>query len=171
MAVPKVVLSNTVPSSLTHTDEAALLARLHMAGFGKRSWTEAAFASLLRDAHTYALLATLSDERAGFVLWRTMAEEAEILTLAVAPEWQRQGIAMVLLQSMKAELVPHEVKECWLEVGVRNNTARALYRKAGYVECGRRPGYYRCPDGTREDALLMRRKLPISQVCSMMLKL
>ncbi len=76
--------------------------------------------------------------------------EREILNLAVAPEFRRLGIATALLEN---ELKRHAVH--FLEVRESNRPAQALYRKCGFIEIGRRPGYYEFPV---EAAIVMRMK-------------
>ncbi|MCV6596292.1 MAG: GNAT family N-acetyltransferase [Mangrovicoccus sp.] len=119
-----------------------------------RPWSAAEFAALCSDA---AVLSALSP--AGFALGRAVAGEAELLTLAVAPEARRQGAGRALLAEYESQARAHGAAESFLEVAVDNDGAIALYRRAGYVEAGQRRGYFRGPDGARVDALVMRRSL------------
>jgi len=83
----------------------------------------------------------------GFMVWRIIApDEAEILNLAVAPDFRRRGVASMLLRSLPAST-------CFLEVRESNFAARALYRKVGFVEAGIRVGYYSSPV---ESAIVLR---------------
>ena len=75
--------------------------------------------------------------------------ESEILTLAVAPQARRQGIASALLRALLGER-PGQV---FLEVRPSNTVARHLYERLGFEVVGRRPGYYTHPP---EDAIAMR---------------
>ncbi|MCQ3829784.1 ribosomal protein S18-alanine N-acetyltransferase [Microbulbifer elongatus] len=81
-------------------------------------------------------------------------DEAEILDVAVAPNYRNLGIGAQLLQHVFAQF-PEDVARVLLEVRASNRPARALYRKLGFSEDGRRKNYYPKPDGSREDALLM----------------
>ena len=81
-------------------------------------------------------------------------DEIEILDVAVAPQWRRLGVGGQLLQSIFTAL-PEDIARVLLEVRASNRPARALYRKLGFSEDGRRKNYYPKPDGSREDALLM----------------
>ncbi|MDQ6675956.1 MAG: ribosomal protein S18-alanine N-acetyltransferase [Acidobacteriota bacterium] len=84
---------------------------------------------------------------AGFLVWReTAPEEAEILNLAVAPEFRRRGLALAMIRAMA-------MREVFLEVRESNAAARALYRRAGFREAGIRFGYYSHP---AESAIVMR---------------
>ena len=125
---------------------AAALAEIHAAAFPKgERWNAAAFATLLQTPGARAWL----DERGGFVLTRQAGGEAEVLTIAVLPGLQRQGVGSALLTAA--------IQACdgamFLEVAADNAPALALYDALGFEECGRRRHYY----GQGEDALVLRR--------------
>ena len=93
-----------------------------------------------------------------------VADEAEILTLAVLPAARRQGLGSRLVAACLAEAGAAGAARLHLEVGAGNAAARALYVRAGFVEAGRRAGYYRGATGGaiggatgREDAVIMAR--------------
>ena len=73
---------------------------------------------------------------------RVAADEAEVLTLGVAPEVRRQGIATDLLRAAIAEIRARGGTAMFLEVATGNTAARALYKKFDFVEVGRRRRYY-----------------------------
>ncbi|MBW7921307.1 MAG: GNAT family N-acetyltransferase [Rubellimicrobium sp.] len=134
---------------------AADLAATHAAAFaGGEVWSEAAIAALL--AAPGAILA--GDARA-FVLGRVVADEAEILTLATRPGCRRQGLARAALAAFEAGARQAGAATVFLEVDVENTAARALYLAAGYAPGGLRRGYYRHADGSRSDALVLRKPL------------
>ena len=83
-----------------------------------------------------------------------VADEAEILTLAVTPPMQRQGVARRLMEQAADFLRQRGIRQWHLEVAADNRAARQLYRRLGFDETGRREAYY---DGV--DAILMRRDL------------
>ena len=91
-------------------------------------------------------------EAGGFVLARVVADEAEILTLAVDPHRQGQGAGHLLLQAAMGEAQRRGAVAIFLEVAPSNAAALALYGSAGFVQVGRRPRYY--PGGG--DALVLR---------------
>lgn len=129
---------------------AAELARVHAAAFTvPRPWTAAEFATLLAAQGTLLISA-----EAGFALARVIADEAEILTIAVAPPLRRQGLASRLLAGVLAEAAARGATTAFLEVAADNAAARALYRSAGFAEAGRRAGYYGAGD-----ALILRKPL------------
>jgi ribosomal-protein-alanine N-acetyltransferase len=91
----------------------------------------------------YDLLVAVCENRvAGFLAWRALVEgESEILNLAVAPEFRRQGVARRLWKAFLG-VTPGTV---FLEVRESNKAARNLYVSLGFQELGRRPGYYQAP--------------------------
>lgn len=94
----------------------------------------------------------LIDERGGMLLGRVAADEAEVLTLAVAPHARRQGVARSLLEAAGKEIRHRGGRTIFLEVAEGNIPAQQLYRRFGFVEVGRRHRYY--PD--LADALVLR---------------
>jgi ribosomal-protein-alanine N-acetyltransferase len=78
----------------------------------------------------------------GMVLARIAADEAEILTIAVAPAAQSRGLGRDLLQTAMDEAARRGAAAMFLEVGVSNEPARALYKAAGFRRVGRRRAYY-----------------------------
>ena len=98
-----------------------------------------------------------SGDLLGFVISRIVLDEAEILTIAVASGCRRRGVAAMLLEMHLSELAMERVRRLFLEVEEGNVGARALYNKFGFVEKGRREGYYRKPDGSRASALIMQK--------------
>lgn len=99
----------------------------------------------------------------GFALVRVVADEAEILTLAVRPEAQGRGHGRALLTAALSGVLTAARTETgpirvFLEVGEANTPARRLYHRAGFAEVGRRGGYFRHADGSREDALVLERR-------------
>lgn len=114
------------------------LARLHGACFVRpRPWTAAEFAGLLDSPHVFVL-----SRPEGFLLGRVAADEAELLTLAVAPAARRRGIARGLLAGFAATSRARGAVRAFLEVAADNAPAQALYRGAGWREAGRRRRYY-----------------------------
>jgi len=131
---------------------AAAMAAVHSAAFPpNEAWGADAFALQLALPGVFAWL----DRRGGLILARVAADEAEVLTLAVAPEARRQGIGTRLLDAALSLAASRGAHTAYLEVSDANGAARALYRRAGFTPTGRRPRYY--ADGT--DALVLRHAL------------
>jgi [ribosomal protein S18]-alanine N-acetyltransferase len=132
-----------------------VLAAIHSAAFpAAEVWSRNVFDLQLALPNVFALL----HEQGGLILVRVAADEAEILTLAVAPAAQRNGIGYVLLMSGTAIAADQGARAVLLEVSVANIAARALYTKAGFAEAGRRPRYY----SDHSDALVLRLDLGIA---------
>lgn len=128
------------------------LARLHAAWFTTpRPWSETEFASLLDGQGAF-----LVTDPQGFALGRALAGEAELLTIAVAPEARRQGVGSRILRRFLDMAEDKGAATVYLEVAADNLAAITLYRGAGFAEAGRRKAYYRMPDGERIDALVLR---------------
>ena len=96
----------------------------------------------------------------GFLIAKSVLDEAEVWTIAVAPEMRRQGRARMLLEKAARELAELGVEKLFLEVAEDNAGARALYEMSGFTESGRRRNYYRSKSGARMDAILLQKKLP-----------
>lgn len=133
------------------THDPARLAALHAECFTTpRPWSAAEIADMLDMPGTFLL-----DAPDGFLVGRALAGEAEILTLAVAPRARRHGIARGLVAAFLDRARGAGAATAFLEVAADNAAARALYAAAGFAETGRRPRYYRRPDGTAADALVL----------------
>ena len=129
---------------------AEILAALHEAAFPPEDrWRAESFAVQLALPGTFGFL----DDRGGFVLARAVADEAEILTLAVHPEARRQGIGRDLVATALAEAARRGARTAFLEVAAGNTAARALYAALGFTVLGCRRRYYASGD----DAVLLGR--------------
>jgi [ribosomal protein S18]-alanine N-acetyltransferase len=139
------------PASIRTVDPLDLprLAEVHAASFAE-AWDVGAMASLLASPGAQGLLALrpASGEILGFVLLRSIAGEAEILTIAVKPEARRQGIGGRLLGAAIACAVETGALRLLLEVAANNEPAQALYLGAGFAEVAQRCNYYRGRGGT-----------------------
>jgi ribosomal-protein-alanine N-acetyltransferase len=131
-----------IEASLFH---APALALMHEAAFPADPWTTASFLSLLQQPGITALI----DERGGFIVLRTVADEAEIITLGVTAP--RTGIGRSLVTAAISAARAAGAAKIFLEVAVTNAPARALYAAMAFRESGHRRAYY--PDGT--DALIL----------------
>lgn len=90
----------------------------------------------------------------GYAVLMLAADEAHLLNLTIAPEWQRQGMGRKLLEHLIGVAREYCADTLFLEVRPSNQTACRLYESAGFNEMGRRRGYYPAGAG-REDAVLM----------------
>lgn len=91
----------------------------------------------------------------GYCVAMTGVDETHLLNLTVAPDHQRQGHALAMLDELVQWSRGRQAARLWLEVRASNLRAQALYRRYGFQEAGLRRGYYPAgPDG-RENALVM----------------
>ena len=120
-------------------------------------------AQYLQPEGTWALLAMMGDVRAmtpaGFVMARTVLDETEIFSIGVTALYRRRGVGETLMEATRRIAALNGTRNIFLEVGVDNPHARALYIKSGYSIVGRRPDYYRRKDGRLVEALVLRLSL------------
>ncbi len=96
---------------------------------------------------------------AGFTLCRVAGPEVELLLIAVSPGQRGQRVGHRLLETVCIDAYRRGASELFLEVRENNLAARALYRRLGFVDVGRRPDYYAGSAGDRYAAITMRRQL------------
>ena len=144
--------------SAVGVDAAARLAQLHAQAFD-RPWNAGEFRALLEQRGVGALAVEEDEDLLGFILVRTVAGEAEILTLAVAPQARRRGVGAALVEAAAGAAQALGAEAMFLEVAADNAAALALYRRAAFAVAGRRPGYYARAGGPAMDAVVMRRPL------------
>lgn len=119
-----------------------------------RAWGVDEFAALLADPGTF-----VTGNADAFVLMRVVADEAEVLTLATAPEKRREGRARAVLTEAETEAARRGARVVFLEVAENNDAANALYAACGYHRIGRRPGYYTPKNGAAVAALVLSKRL------------
>lgn len=134
--------------------DAPALARLHGPSFA-HPWSALTFESLISER---SVSGHVAEERGivGFILTRSAADEAEVLSIAVETQHRKAGIGRRLLQAELGWLARRGTATVFLEVEAGNAPALAIYHAAGFVAVGSRPGYYRAKDGSRHDAVMMR---------------
>lgn len=138
--------------------DAAAIAALHANSF-RRGWSEQEVEQLLIDRQAIAHRATIGAKLVGFIVSRRAADEAEVLSVAVAKDKRGRGIGLELLALHLRRLAGLSARAVFLEVDETNAPAIKLYDKAGFREVGRRPNYYPGPDGKPAAALVLRRDL------------
>jgi ribosomal-protein-alanine N-acetyltransferase len=116
-------------------------AELHQSAFFK-GWGEEDFQEFLQNPLIYGLKIEKNDALSGYILWREIGEEAEILTLVVALSFQKQGVGSHLLTTLCKHLVKKRVTKLFLEVAEDNNSGKNFYIKNGFVFLNIRPQYY-----------------------------
>lgn len=118
-------------------------------------WPEEAVALELKNPLSCWLVAYDGQDFAGYVGSQAVLDEADMMNLAVMPNFRRRGIAGALVGALVERLKEKGVRCLTLEVRASNESAIALYEKLGFCQVGRRPRYYQKP---REDALILRKE-------------
>jgi [ribosomal protein S18]-alanine N-acetyltransferase len=136
--------------------DAPAMAALHATSF-HRGWSDDEIEGLLLDRSVVAHRASVGGHLVGFIISRIIIDEAEILSVAVAPSRRERGLARRLLDLNLRRLAGLGTRTVFLEVDEGNVAARRLYRRAGFREVGRREGYYAAGKGAA--ALVLRRDL------------
>jgi ribosomal-protein-alanine N-acetyltransferase len=122
------------------------------------AWTEAQCAGILGLPGSWLLIAHAGGTPAGFALCRSIADEAELLLIAVRKLFRRRGIARALLHEATTHALEQGMRSFHLEVR-EGNPAVALYQGIGFEQVGRRSDYYRGRSGKVFDALTFKRFL------------
>ena len=118
-------------------------------------WSEKSIAGELANPLSLWMVALCDERVVGYVGSQSVMDEADMMNIAVHPDFRRQGVAESLVLRLCQRLCEKGVHGLTLEVRASNEPAKALYEKIGFVQVGRRPNYYRAP---REDALILRKE-------------
>jgi [ribosomal protein S18]-alanine N-acetyltransferase len=121
--------------------DAAAIAYLHAASFG-RGWEEDEVHRLLLDSAVVAHRVMVRRALVGFIMSRMAADEAEILSVAIAPARRGRGFSRLLLDFHLRSLAALGARTVFLEVDEHNVPACKLYSGAAFHKVGRRQGYY-----------------------------
>ena len=134
-------------------DAAALAKELELlllAVYEVSPWTADQVEEVLRSDVNSCALAADESQLVGFLVWQETDFEAEVLQIAVLPNYQGQKIATALFDLLPAD------KEIFLEVRESNRPALLFYKKEKFEEIARRKAYYHAPV---EDAIVMKREI------------
>lgn len=124
-------------------EAARQLSNLHGACFPNGdAWSAPNMRNLLTMPGCCAWVIATDNGLAGMVIARKALDEAEILTICVAPDYRRRGVAQSLIKRMSESMKRAKVEKIFLEVRADNAAARSLYMAAGYNRCGFRANYY-----------------------------
>jgi ribosomal-protein-alanine N-acetyltransferase len=140
--------------------DAAAIAAIHRQLFDP-PWDADGLGCLLKlpAVRTFIAEAAIPQAIAGFIVGQLAADEAEILSIGIAPVWQRRGIAGRLIERFAASVARSGAKRLFLEVAADNAPALAFYRQQGFHNAGRRSGYYERRGATLADALVLTKTL------------
>ena len=119
-------------------------------------WSENSIASELDNRLSLWLVAVDGDTVAGYIGSQSVLDEADMMNVAVHPDYRRQGIGRDLVLALADALKEKGIRGLMLEVRQSNAPAIALYESLGFCQVGLRPNYYRNP---KEDALILRKVL------------
>ena len=136
-------------------EDVSAIAKLEQICFSD-PWSEASIKSELNNPLSYWLVADDNGTIAGYVGSQSVLDSADMMNIAVAPEYRRRGVGRMLINNLISYLREQMVIALLLEVRVSNMAAISLYQKFGFQQVGRRPRYYHNP---REDALIFRKGL------------
>ena len=140
-----------LPMTYDHVSQVAQLEKLCFSS----PWSENSVASELNNPLAFWLVAMEGDTLAGYVGSQSVMGEADMMNVAVHPDFRRRGIARHLVEALVAGLKERDCHSLTLEVRASNAPAIALYEALGFLEVGRRRNYYRAP---KEDALILRKE-------------
>ena len=118
-------------------------------------WSITSIGSEVNNPLSLWIVAVDGEQVVGYVGSQSVLGWADMMNLAVAPEYRRLGVGEKLVTELISQLKDNKVTCLTLEVRLSNASAISLYYKLGFVEVGRRPGYYHNP---REDALILRKE-------------
>jgi len=134
----------------SHAKGAAEVERLSFS----QPWSEQSLLSQLEREDSSMFAAIWNGEVAGWAGLEHRFGEGSVLNIAVSPAFRQKGLGEALTLALIIRSIELGLDWLMLEVRPSNIAAVSLYKKLGFTEIGRRPGFYSYP---REDALLMRR--------------
>ncbi|MFJ4044481.1 ribosomal protein S18-alanine N-acetyltransferase [Microbacterium sp. NPDC089987] len=136
-------------------DDLAAIMDLEQRGFPTDAWSEQTMGTEICSLHNVYLVDIEGERVVGYGGVRALqgSADSDIQTIALDPSVRGQGRGRALLRALIATAVERGARELFLDVRDDNAVARALYASEGFVELGRRPGYYQPGD---VDAVVMR---------------
>lgn len=120
-------------------------------------WTAGNFVDSLASGYS-AWICLWDGAMVGYAVMMLIVDEAHLLNVSIAADRQRAGLGSELLEFLFATAKAAGAVRMLLEVRPSNVSGRALYRRYGFAEIGRRRGYYPAHGG-REDAIVMEHRL------------
>jgi len=121
-------------------------------------WSRQSFLQELQNPFSYCFTLKMEidshDQDIGFLCFRIVEQESEILTLVIHPKFRSRGLGQQLMKFYMHFCSQREIKTFYLETAASNQAAICLYRSFSYSPIGIRPKYYQ----EKEDALLMARR-------------
>ncbi len=138
---------------------ARALSELHKGCFPK-GWSHLEFESFFERAGVFAAMAYDAKQNpVGFVLCWLIEDQCDLLSMGVLADNRRDGVGLMLLNFALTNAKTLGGKFMMLEVNIHNTAAQTLYEAQGFEKFSVRKGYYTNADGTRADAVCMRKAL------------
>ena len=146
--------------AIVEENDIAVISKIHADSFDD-AWSGAMVRRILSMPGTFGIVARQNRQWsiAGFALGRVIADECEILSLAVANGHRGARVGGLLLDGAIHQAVQGGAEKLFLEVAEDNDVAQALYISRDFAPVGRRPNYYTRKDGTSAAALTMARDI------------
>ncbi len=130
---------------LAKKSDLSVLSKIHHAGFN-HGWSDGELEKMLNNDSYKSFVAhppkSKNSKPLGFVLVRSILDEAEIITIATSPDARRKGIASQLMRTVIRKLEYDRMNKLFLEVDEANHAAINLYKSIGFIKIGEREGYY-----------------------------
>jgi [ribosomal protein S18]-alanine N-acetyltransferase len=131
-----------------HVDEVVEIEKVSFSS----PWTRAMYTQETDLEYSNCFVIIVDEELTAYISSWTVLDECTINKIACRSDLRRRGYSTMLLNHLIQKVCGNSVKDILIEVRESNDTARAFYKKSGFIIKGLRKGYY---SDTKEDAILM----------------
>lgn len=145
--------------TIATSENSGMISALHCRCF-EIGWSEKSISETMKSPGCATLIAKSEGHEVGFIIYRVITDECEIITTGIIPEARKHGYATELLKKAIKEAESSGAKKIFLEVEEDNIAAQKLYAKCGFVITGKRKNYYTIGN-FQKDAILMERISPL----------
>ena len=130
-------------------------AKIHSQSFNQKNlkYSSEFILSLLKNPNIFYIY----KKNKGFCIFSCNEKEAEIITMAILPKYQNQGIGFLILEELEEILSRINCNKVFLEVASNNLIAIHLYDKLGFKSFGIRKNYYSISEDKKVNAILMKK--------------
>ncbi len=150
-------MKSDITITLAAPNHAKTLARMHQESFDP-SWTGEDFLQHINRSSDTVLIAQINEAPIGFIVFRLIAPECEIISLVVDQAQRKHGVGTALMNQAVRKAQSGGVRDMYLDVAIDNQAALALYEGMGFQRYGLRPRYYR-RGNDKVDAYMLRKSL------------
>ena len=132
-------------------------AKIHSQSFNQKNlkYSSEFILSLLKNPN----ISYIYKKNKGFCIFSCNEKEAEIITMAIIPKYQNQGIGFLILKELEGMLTEISCNKVFLEVASNNLKALHLYDKSGFKSIGIRKNYYSVSENKKVNAILMKKTI------------